>query len=80
MWKQNTANPKGLVDLANLAARLMRLSLYEKLSYGDVQLRAAGIPESLSDAYKVHAVHQLQKSRKKKTKMVTITTTHRSTF
>jgi len=72
MWMNKRTTPDGLVHLAELTSRIMRMVLYRKIQQGDMQLRAAGVDSELSGAYKVHAVNQIKKSQRKRRSSVII--------
>lgn len=57
-WKRGPQDFSRLHMLGNLTARLIRLSLFERIQRGDAQLRARGIKSELSDIYQEHALSQ----------------------
>ncbi len=55
-WRQGPQDFSKLNMLGNLAARLIRLTAFEKIKRGEAQLCAHGLPPGLSEMYSQHAI------------------------
>jgi hypothetical protein len=57
-WRQGPQDFSRLNQLGNLTARLIRLAAFDKLKRGDAQLQSYGLPTTLGDTYKEHALSE----------------------
>lgn len=82
-WQQGPQDFSKLDQLGALAARLLRVVAYQAVRRGDVQLRAQGLPQGVSELYKEHAKlesHKLIPQKRSKLDYVRVVTSERSTF
>jgi len=81
MWNHGITGSPGLERLGSMIIRLARMSLYDKLQHGQVQLRAAGIENDIGDAFKIESIKEIVKERDPPgVKKVKIVVSPRSTF
>jgi len=55
-WHQGPRELDKLNSLASIVARLVRVSLYQKIASGDALLKSKGSPLELGPTYKRHAI------------------------
>jgi hypothetical protein len=86
-WTHGPQDFSKLNALGSIVARLMRLSLFDKIQRGEAQLVAQGLPPGLSELYKEHAIAERYTLIPQKDEilevaedLVKVTTTERSTF
>lgn len=57
-WRQGAQDTHKLESLSSITVRLLRLTIFKKLSRGEAQLRAYGLPANLTEEYKKYAKEQ----------------------
>lgn len=79
MWHHNIGPSKGLETLGQIATRLVRILVYQKLLRGETQLRAEGLDFSFKDSFNAQAVKTVRVS-KRRTRKPSVTFIQRGDF
>ena len=84
-WRQGPQDFYRLNALSNITARLLRISVFEKIRRGEAQLAVNGVPTGLAEIYKEHALAQRytlipQKVKDLEEEFVRVKSGERSTF